>query len=71
MNASIREIKKAPVNTDAFLVELVGTRSLAACLEIYILQASLHLKFLLRIATGNPHPLGAVPYQFIQKKPSP
>jgi|GEM_PF-1719449 len=64
--------KKALENASkTLMVELVGTRSFATCSEISGLQASSYLKSLLQIATGNFHPLGAVPHQFIQKKPNP
>lgn len=35
------------------------------------MQTSLHLKSLLRIATGNPHPFGAAPYQPSTKEKAP
>lgn len=53
------------------MVELAGTRCFATCSEIYILQTSLYLKFLLQIATGNLHPLGAVPTEQTYPKKRP
>jgi hypothetical protein len=46
------------------MVELAGTRSLTLTRsEHSLLQTSLHRNVLLRLAAGNPHPGGAVPYQ--------
>lgn len=51
--------------------ELAGNAASLLSPEIYRMQTSLLLKFLLRIATGNPHPHGAAPYHFIpNKKPN-